>query len=80
MTSNAGIDALLPQNDPDYVYWQETEKIFGASEQVVIGITAKDSVYTVKHLKLVYMLSMAAQFRAPLRKGAYHESRRDKAI
>ena len=52
LTSDAGISALLPQNDPDYLYWQETEEIFGASEQVVIGITAKDTIYKAEHLQL----------------------------
>ena len=57
LTSDAGISALLPQNDPDYLYWQETEEIFGASEQVVIGITAKDTIYKVEHLQLVHELT-----------------------
>ena len=58
MTSNAGVDALLPHDDPDYQYWQETEEIFGASEQVVIGITAKNSIYTTDHVQLVQELSI----------------------
>ena len=57
LTSDAGISALLPQDDPDYLYWQETEDIFGASEQVVVGITAKDTIYKVEHLQLVYEIT-----------------------
>ncbi len=46
MTRDAGISALIPQDHPDYLYAREVERMFGANDQVVIGLTAKDSIYT----------------------------------
>ena len=48
---------MLPEDDPDYQYWKETEKIFGAAEQIVVGITAKDSLSRVENLELVHELT-----------------------
>ncbi len=54
---DAGVSALMPEDDPDYVYWKASEDIFGSSEQVVIGITAQDTIYTQETIELVHELT-----------------------
>ncbi|MCP4404168.1 MAG: RND family transporter [bacterium] len=57
LSSDAGISALLPEDEPNYQYWKKAEKIFGAVEQIVIGITAKESIYSVEYLRLIHELT-----------------------
>lgn len=57
MTRDAGISALVPQDHPDYLYAREVEKLFGATDQVAIGVTAKDSIYTPQALGFIAELT-----------------------
>ena len=38
ITRDAGISALLPEDDPDYQFARETVKTFGAWDQILVGI------------------------------------------
>lgn len=53
----AGISALLPKDNPDYIYWKEAEEIFGSSEQVVVGVTTQDTIYTKENIRLIHELT-----------------------
>jgi predicted RND superfamily exporter protein len=46
LKKNAGIETMLPQNNPDYKYFKEIEKEFGNMDNITIGISAKDSIYS----------------------------------
>jgi len=56
-TRDAGISALLPEGHPDYVYWKEMEGVFGASDQIVIGVTAKENIYQANTISLIHELT-----------------------
>lgn len=53
LTRDAGISSLLPEDDPDYIYYKETEELFGSADQVVIGLKFQDSVYTEQNIRLI---------------------------
>ena len=53
----AGISALLPKDNPDYIYWKEAEEIFGSAEQVVVGVTVQDTIYTKENIQLIHELT-----------------------
>lgn len=57
MTRDASVGSMLPKNNPDYVYSQEMEDLFGSVDQFVIGFTFPDTVYTVPHLTLIQELT-----------------------
>ncbi len=57
LSREAGISSLMPEDNPDYLYWKEAEDIFGSSEQVVIAITAQETIYTPEHLSLIHELT-----------------------
>ena len=54
---DAGISALVAEDHPDYVYSQEMKEIFGVTDQVVVGVTAKESVYTPDTLAFIHELT-----------------------
>ena len=58
ITRDAGVSSLLPEDHPDYLYWKEMENIFGATDQIVVGIAAKDSIYTLNSIKLIDELTV----------------------
>ena len=51
MKKETGLNGFLPTDNPDYKYKEEAEKIFGAQDQFVIGVSFKDSVYSVKNIE-----------------------------
>jgi len=57
MTKENGIEALLPTDNSDYLFFKYMEKEFGATDQIVLGITFKDSVYSKENLSLIRNLS-----------------------
>lgn len=43
---DAGVSALIPESHPDYVFSNEIEDLFGAVDQVVIGLSSDKGVYS----------------------------------
>ena len=57
MTRDAGISALIPIDHPDYVYSREVETLFGATDQVIVGVTAEDTIYTPQAIGFIAELT-----------------------
>lgn len=53
ITKETGIEALMPEGNKEYIFFKEMEAVFGATDQMVIGITFSDSVYMKDNLKLI---------------------------
>ena len=58
LTRDAGVSTLVAANHPDYLYWKETEEIFGATDQIVVGITAEESIYTLDTVQFIHELTL----------------------
>lgn len=58
LTKEAGVSSLLSEDNPDYLYFKETEDIFGATDQIVVGITVEDTIYTIENIRLINEISM----------------------
>ncbi|MBN2651000.1 MAG: MMPL family transporter [Spirochaetales bacterium] len=50
---DSSITAVLPKDDPDFVYNTEIGNVFGSSEDVYISVAANDSVYSTQGLTLI---------------------------
>lgn len=57
MGKDVSINSMLPADNPDFIYAEKMEDLFGATDQFVIGIRFPDTVYTVKNLALVKEIS-----------------------
>ncbi|GAK58579.1 hypothetical protein U27_05553 [Candidatus Vecturithrix granuli] len=57
LTRDAGVSSLLPEDHPDYLYRKEMEEVFGATDQIVVGISSQDTIYTRDNLKLIHELT-----------------------
>ncbi|MDY0095141.1 MAG: efflux RND transporter permease subunit [Candidatus Vecturithrix sp.] len=57
LTRDAGVSSLLAEDHPDYLYWKEMETVFGATDQIVVGISSQETIYTRDNLKLIHELT-----------------------
>jgi predicted RND superfamily exporter protein len=57
LARDAGISALVAEDHDDYVYSQKIKEIFGASDQVVVGVTARESIYAPDALAFIHELT-----------------------
>lgn len=53
ITKESGIEALIPVDNKDYVFFKEMEEEFGYTDQIVIGFTFKDTVYKKQNISLL---------------------------
>jgi len=53
ITSDSGTDTLLPEGDPDYLYYKEMEKVFGGIDNFIVMVKVKDSIYTKENIKVI---------------------------
>lgn len=53
MSKESGVEALIPLDNNDYVFFKDMEEEFGFTDQIVIGFTFKDSVYQKENLSLL---------------------------
>lgn len=58
LTRDAGISALTSDDHPAVVYSDTIKAIFGAMDQVVVGVTAKQSVYSPGTLGFIHELTL----------------------
>jgi len=58
LTLDTGISALVPESHPEYKFSNLVEEQFGAMDQIVIGITTREGVFTRDALKLIYELTL----------------------
>lgn len=54
---DAGISALVPESHSAYEFFDEMEDLFGATDQIVIGVYASTGVFTRDTLKLIQELT-----------------------
>ncbi|MBT4637993.1 MAG: RND family transporter [Deltaproteobacteria bacterium] len=57
LTRDAGISSLIPDDHPDYAFSGEMEEVFGAVDQVVIGISSARGIYTREALTAIRELT-----------------------
>ncbi len=57
LTRDAGVSTLVATNHPDYLYWKETEDIFGATDQVVIAVSSEKGVYNAETFRFIHELT-----------------------
>jgi len=57
LTRDAGVSTLVATDHPDFLYWKDAEETFGATDQIVIGVTAEESIYTPHALQFVHELT-----------------------
>lgn len=50
---DSSITAVLPKDDPDFVYNTEIGNVFGSSEDVYISIAADETIYSVQGLNII---------------------------
>lgn len=53
MEKENGVKALLATDNSDYQFFEEMEDLFGATDQMVIGLTFNNSVYTEESLSII---------------------------
>ena len=58
LTRDAGVSTLVATDHPDYLYWKETEEIFGATDQVVVGVSSEQGVYDIETLRFIHELTV----------------------
>jgi predicted RND superfamily exporter protein len=54
---DAGISALIAEDHPDYVFSEDMEELFGATDMIVVGVTAQDTIYTPETIRLIHELT-----------------------
>ena len=54
---DAGISALLPEDDPEYIFAGQVVDTFGSFDQLLIGVTARENIYTEEGLRLINELT-----------------------
>ncbi len=54
---DAGIGALLPKDNPDYLYSTEMEELFGSENQIVIGISSRTTIYRKDVIEVIKRLT-----------------------
>ena len=57
MTKENGIEAIIATDNSEYLFFKSMEKEFGATDQIVLGVTFIDSVYKKENLSLIRDLS-----------------------
>lgn len=57
ITKENGIESLLPENAKDYKYFKEMEDIFGATDQIILGLSFKESIYSPENIKFIQNIS-----------------------
>jgi len=54
---DASISSLIPESHPDYQFSHEMEELFGAVDQVVVGVTADQGIYCRQALSAIAELT-----------------------
>ena len=57
LTKENGIEALISTENSEYLFFKSMEREFGATDQIVLGVTFVDSVYKRENLSLIRDLS-----------------------
>ena len=58
LTRDAGVSALVPEGHPESVYSERVEEIFGAADQIVIGVNSKNGIFTRDVILLIHELTL----------------------
>ncbi|MBU2648128.1 MMPL family transporter [bacterium] len=53
LTRDASVSSLIPESHPDYTFSGKMEEMFGAVDQVVIGISSDKGIYTADALAAI---------------------------
>lgn len=57
LTRDASVSSLIPEKHPDYEFSSQMEDLFGAVDQVVIGISSEKGVYSAEMLTVIRELT-----------------------
>ena len=57
MTKENGVEAIIATDNSEYLFYKSMEEEFGATDQIVLGVTFIDSVYKKENLSLIRDLS-----------------------
>lgn len=57
LTRDAGVSSLVPETHPAFEFSSTVEELFGAEDQIVVGVNAKESIYTEDALRLIFELT-----------------------
>jgi predicted RND superfamily exporter protein len=57
MGKDVSVNSMLPTGNTDFIFAEKMRELFGSTDQFVIGIHFKDSIYTVANLTLIKELS-----------------------
>ena len=57
LTRDAGVSALVPETHPAYQFSSDMEELFGATDQIVVGVTFPEGIYTREGLALIHELT-----------------------
>lgn len=53
LTKDAGVSSLVPETHPAYAFSNRVEELFGATDQIVIGVTSEKGIYKPEALQLI---------------------------
>jgi predicted RND superfamily exporter protein len=57
MGKDVSINSMMPEDNPDFMYAEKMKELFGATDQFVVGIRFKGTVYTTRNLTSLKELS-----------------------
>lgn len=57
LEKNAGLEAMIPEDNPDFKYFKETEEMFGYMDPIIIGVTSEDGILTYEGIRVVERIS-----------------------
>ncbi len=58
LTRDAGVSSLIPETHPAYKISNKVEELFGASDQIVIGVNSPNGIFTKEAVELIYELTV----------------------
>ncbi|MBU2513533.1 MMPL family transporter [bacterium] len=58
LTRDAGVSSLIPKTHPAYKISDKAEELFGASDQIVIGVNSPGGIFTKEAVELIYELTV----------------------
>lgn len=57
LTKENGVEALISTDNPDYIFFKQMEDEFGDTDQIVVGISFPETVYSTENISLIRELS-----------------------
>ncbi|MCG8337833.1 MAG: MMPL family transporter [Proteobacteria bacterium] len=58
LTKDAGVSSLVPGDHPDFLFSSRVEDLFGATDEIVVGVNSKNGIYTKEALQLIHELTL----------------------